>query len=93
MKPLRAVWNIDDKARLEFFESVLCEGVDVWITHIGGYPGKYNPKIKMELEVNATFICGHSHILKVMFDKRIIFTHELGACGVCFIKYVLCCDL
>ncbi len=88
MKPLRAVYgNIDDdKARLEFplNNRFLCEGVDVWITHIGGYPGKYNPKIKSELENNPPqlFICGHSHILKVMFDKKNNFLHmNPGACG------------
>ena len=46
VKPLRAVYgNIDnDKARMEFplNNRFICEGVDVWITHIGGYPGKYN---------------------------------------------------
>ena len=47
LKPLRCVYgNIDDsRARLEFslHNRFCCEGVDVWITHIGGYPGKYNP--------------------------------------------------
>lgn len=88
IKPLRAVYgNIDDdKARLEFplNNRFWCEGVDVWITHIGGYPGKYNPKIKSELETNPPqlFICGHSHILKVMFDKKNNFLHmNPGACG------------
>ena len=51
--PLRAVYgNIDDaQARLEFplHERFLCEGVSVWMTHIGGYPGKYNPAIRAEL--------------------------------------------
>jgi putative phosphoesterase len=76
LKPLRAVYgNIDDaKARMEFplHNRFLCEGVSVWITHIGGYPGKYNPSIRAELELNPTklFICGHSHILKVQFDKK-----------------------
>jgi predicted phosphodiesterase len=48
-----------------------------------GYPGKYNPKIKSELETNPPqlFICGHSHILKVIFDKRIILHMNPGACG------------
>ena len=88
VKPLRAVYgNIDDdKARLEFplDNRFWCEGVEVWITHIGGYPGKYNPKIKKELETNPPqlFICGHSHILKVMFDKKNNFLHmNPGACG------------
>ena len=76
IKKLRAVFgNIDDnKARMEFplHNRFMCENVDVWITHIGGYPGKYNPIIKDELETNPPklFICGHSHILKVMMDNK-----------------------
>jgi putative phosphoesterase len=76
LKPLRAVYgNIDDaQARLEFslHNRFLCEGVSVWITHIGGYPGKYNQAVRSELEQNPPqlFICGHSHILKVQFDKK-----------------------
>tara|TARA_R110002126_G_scaffold37328_1_gene112815 strand:+ start:66 stop:563 length:498 start_codon:yes stop_codon:yes gene_type:complete len=88
LKPLRAVYgNIDDdKARLEFplHNRFMSEGVDVWITHIGGYPGKYNPNIKSEIESNPPklFICGHSHILKVIFDKKNNLLHmNPGACG------------
>lgn len=88
LKPLRAVFgNIDDdKCRMEFplHNRFFCEDVDVWITHIGGYPGKYNPNIKQELELNPPnlFICGHSHILKVMFDKKNNFLHmNSGAVG------------
>ena len=87
-KPLRAVFgNIDDaKARLDFplHNRFMCEGVDVWITHIGGYPGKYNPNIKEELQQNPPklFICGHSHILKVQFDKKLNLLYmNPGACG------------
>ncbi|MBK0368976.1 metallophosphoesterase family protein [Flavobacterium agrisoli] len=87
-KPLRAVYgNIDDaKARTEFplNNRFICENVSVLITHIGGYPGKYNPKIKAELLANPPqlFICGHSHILKVQFDKRINCLHmNPGAAG------------
>ena len=88
-KPLRAVFgNIDgDKARMEFplNNRFLCEGVDVWITHIGGYPGKYSPAVKNEIESNPPklFITGHSHILKVMFDKKLNLLHmNPGACGI-----------
>ena len=88
IKPLRCVYgNIDDaKARLEFplHNRFMCEGVDVWITHIGGYPGKYNPKVKAEMELNPPklFICGHSHILKVIFDKKYNVMHmNPGAAG------------
>lgn len=88
LKPLRAVYgNIDDaQARLEFplHNRFMCEDVDVWITHIGGYPGKYNPALRKEIEKNPPklFICGHSHILKVMFDKKHDLLHmNPGACG------------
>lgn len=89
VKPLRAVYgNIDDdKARMEFplHQRFLCEDVDVWITHIGGYPGKYNPAIRTDILHNPPklFICGHSHILKVQFDKTNQLLHmNPGACGI-----------
>ena len=89
IKPLRAVFgNIDDdKARMEFplHDRFMCEGVDVWITHIGGYPGKYNQAIREELRTNPPklFICGHSHILKVQFDKSLNLLHmNPGAAGI-----------
>ncbi|WP_456438655.1 metallophosphoesterase family protein [Psychroserpens sp.] len=88
LKPLRAVYgNIDDaKARLEFPEDnrFMCEGVDVWITHIGGYPPKYNMRTRDAVKANPPriFICGHSHILKVMPDKRYNLLHmNPGAVG------------
>ena len=88
LKPLRCVYgNIDDaKARLEFplHNRFVCENVSVWITHIGGYPGKYNPAIREEMALNPPklFICGHSHILKVMFDKKNNLLHmNPGAAG------------
>lgn len=88
-KPLRAVYgNIDDdKARMEFplHNRFWCEGVDVWITHIGGYPGKYNRSIRETLKSSPPklFICGHSHILKVQFDKPLQMLHmNPGACGI-----------
>ena len=88
LKPLRAVYgNIDDgKARLEFPEHnrFICEDVDVLITHIGGYPGNYNILIRKMINENAPrlFICGHSHILKVMPDKKLNLLHmNPGAIG------------
>lgn len=88
LKPLRAVYgNIDDdKARMEFplNNRFVCEGVTVLITHIGGYPGKYNPAIRKEIQDNPPqlFICGHSHILKVMHDKQFNLLHmNPGAAG------------
>ncbi len=87
-KPLRGVYgNIDGKdVRIVYPENLrfVCEEVDVWMTHIGGYPGKYNATVKPEIYVNppALFICGHSHILKVMFDKKINCLHlNPGAAG------------
>ncbi|WP_299313952.1 metallophosphoesterase family protein [uncultured Aquimarina sp.] len=75
LKPLRAVYgNIDDdKARAAFplNQRFSCEGVSIWITHIGGYPPKYNVNTREEIKTNPPklFICGHSHILKVIPDK------------------------
>ncbi len=88
LKPLRAVYgNIDgSKARSEFplHNRFTIEGIPVWITHIGGYPGRYNPKIRAEITKNPPklFISGHSHILKVMPDKKLGLLHmNPGAAG------------
>lgn len=87
--PLSAVFgNIDDaEVRKEFplNQRFLCEKVDVWITHIGGYPGKYSPAIREEIRKNPPklFISGHSHILKVMNDKSLNLLHmNPGAAGI-----------
>jgi|TARA_B110000093_G_C12933373_1_gene394577 putative phosphoesterase len=87
-KPLRAVYgNIDDYSiRLSYPENLIfeCEGVKVLITHIAGYPGKYNPRVRSLIEEHKPklFICGHSHILKVMPDKRYGLLHmNPGAIG------------
>ena len=89
LKPLKAVYgNIDDhKARSSFPLDLKfdCEGMKVWITHIGGYPGKYNQRIREEIQKNPPqiFIAGHSHILKVQWDKSIQCMHlNPGACGI-----------
>ncbi|HRG18166.1 MAG TPA: metallophosphoesterase family protein [Flavobacterium lutivivi] len=89
LKSLQAVYgNIDDdKARVEFplNNRFFCENVEVWITHIGGYPGKYNQAIRAEIQKNPPklFICGHSHILKVQFDKTLNLLHmNPGAAGI-----------
>ena len=89
LKPLKAVYgNIDnDKARIEFEEHnrFMCEDVDVWITHIGGYPNKYNVNIRDAIKQTPPdlFICGHSHILKVMPDKKLNLLHmNPGAIGI-----------
>ena len=88
LKPLRAVYgNIDDsEARQEFplNNRFICEGLDVWITHIGGYPGRYSLAIRDEIRANPPklFICGHSLILKVIQDKKLGLLHmNPGAIG------------
>ena len=88
IKSLKAVFgNIDGaEVRKEFplNQRFMCEGVDVWITHIGGYPGKYSPAVKQEIQSNPPkiFISGHSHILKVMHDKKLGLLHmNPGAAG------------
>ena len=61
-----------------------CEDVKVFMTHIGGYPGRYAPKIKQALQENHAklFICGHSHILKVIYDDKLECLHiNPGAAG------------
>ena len=87
-KPFRAVWgNIDGQELRQAYPENLrfkCEDTDVWITHIGGYPGKYSPQIRNEIYSNPPqlFICGHSHILKVIYDKKISCLHiNPGAAG------------
>lgn len=86
---LRAVYgNIDNaEIRKEFSlnNRFTVEGLDVLMTHIGGYPGKYSPAIREEIYAHPPklFICGHSHILKVMPDKKLNLLHmNPGACGV-----------
>lgn len=88
LKPLRAVYgNIDDHIIQKEFplnNRFMCEGVDVLMTHIGGYPPKYNGRTRKMVQENPPklFICGHSHILKVMWDKPLGVLHmNPGACG------------
>ncbi len=89
-KPLRAVYgNIDGheirKVHPEH-QRFMCEGLDVWITHIGGYPGHYNIDIREKIKANppGLFICGHSHILKVMHDPKLnnLLHVNPGAAGI-----------
>jgi len=88
LKQLHAVYgNIDNsQIRNEFPKHLKfkCEGVNVWITHIGGYPPKYNSQVRDELKRNPPdiFITGHSHILKIMHDKTLNLLHiNPGAIG------------
>lgn len=79
--------NIDDKVIQNVFpfsNEFMCEGVQVYMQHIGGYPGKYAKGVKEKLvkEKAKLFISGHSHILKIMFDKQINCLHmNPGAAG------------
>ena len=88
LKSLRAVHgNIDNsEIRIEFKaeEEFTIEGLKVWITHIGGYPGNYAKNVESKLkEISPDlFICGHSHILKIMKDKKLNLIHmNPGAIG------------
>lgn len=87
-KPLRIVWgNIDDsELRLIYPKDLIfyCNEVKVFITHIGGYPGRYTKHSfkTIMIERPDIFICGHSHILKVMKDSKYNLLHmNPGACG------------
>lgn len=87
-KPLKGVYgNIDGQDIRRIYPEHLrfrCEEVDVWMTHIGGYPGRYHPGIRQALQADPPqlFICGHSHILKVMYDEKLQCLHlNPGAAG------------
>lgn len=88
-KPLRGVYgNIDDHQLRAVYPCHLrfqCEEVDVWMTHIGGYPKHYKFEVYQEIHRNPPdlFICGHSHILRVMPDPALNLLHiNPGAYGV-----------
>lgn len=87
-KPLKGVYgNIDGYDVRSIYPQKLvwdCEAVTVYMTHIGGYPGRYAAGIKPELINNKAglFICGHSHILKVIYDQQVNCLHiNPGAAG------------
>lgn len=87
-KPLRGVYgNIDGQdIRSQFKENELfqCEMVKVFMTHIGGYPPRYNSRVLplLRQEKPQLFISGHSHILKIMYDDKIQCLHmNPGAAG------------
>ncbi len=88
IKPLKAVYgNIDDQdIRKEFPKNLIfmCEEVKIFMTHICGQPSNYNKEVKdvLKEEKPQVFICGHSHILKVMYQKQYEVLHlNPGACG------------
>ncbi len=87
-KPTRGVYgNVDDAAlRAELPREIEweCGGVRVYMTHIGGPPGRYDPHARRELTRRRPdlFVCGHSHILKVMRDPAFgLLYMNPGACG------------
>ena len=87
-KPLRGVYgNIDGADVRRAYPEKLrwqSEDVRVCMIHIGGYPPRYNPAVRKELSGDPPqlFICGHSHILKVMYDKNLQCLHmNPGAAG------------
>jgi len=87
-KPLRAVFgNIDnDQARMQFplDNKFRVEKSKVWLTHIGGYPKRYDSRIRKDLKTDTPhiFISGHSHILKIIYDKDLNLLHlNPGAAG------------
>ena len=88
IKPLRAVYGNTDGYELRLMFSRVyqftIENVKVMLTHIGGYPGRYDSSIHTELHAAKPnlFISGHSHILKVMYDKNLNCLHiNPGAAG------------
>jgi putative phosphoesterase len=85
---LRGVYgNIDGQDVRSIYPEQLiwtCEDVKIFMTHIGGYPPKYNPKVMEQLRIHRPqlFICGHSHILKIMYDDKLQCLHmNPGAAG------------
>lgn len=75
--PIKGVYgNIDGqdiRNRFPLHQRFVAEGVDVWMTHIGGIPGRYCLPIREEITNNSPdlFICGHSHILKIARDPSL----------------------
>lgn len=87
-KTVRGVYgNIDgQKIRLRYPETLIfeCEGLKVFIKHIGGHPGKYASGVREEIRQSGAglFICGHSHILRVVRDPKLgILYMNPGAAG------------
>ena len=87
-KPLRAVYgNIDGQDIRTVYPEKLhftIEDVNVFMQHIGGYPGRYAPGVKNEIIDNKSklFLSGHSHILKIMYDDKLDCLHiNPGAAG------------
>lgn len=87
-RPVKAVYGNIDGADIRACtqEDLIwdCEGLQVLMTHIGGYPGRYKARIRELIETHhpGLYICGHSHILKIIPDKRYGLLHiNPGAAG------------
>lgn len=87
-KPTRAVYGNMDSGDVRYslseFYRFQVENVNVLMTHIGGYPGKYNPWLipMFKKDTPQLFVCGHSHILKVQYDNTWhMLTMNPGAAG------------
>lgn len=87
-KPLKGVYgNIDGYDIRSIYPETLCwncEELTIYMKHIAGYPSRYAPGVKKDLEKNKAglFISGHSHILKVIYDEKINCLHmNPGAAG------------
>jgi predicted phosphodiesterase len=93
IKQADEIWHAGDIGHLEVTDAraefpldakFSIEDVSVWMTHIGGYPHRYNQRIREEIALNPPkiFISGHSHILKVQYDKKLNLLHlNPGAAG------------
>ncbi len=87
-KPLKGVYGNIDSPELRLHLSLdqiwQVEEIKIYMTHIGGYPGKYKARVKNILteQTPDIYVCGHSHILKVIYDKKLNLLHlNPGACG------------
>jgi putative phosphoesterase len=87
-KPMRGVFgNVDGpelRAEVPLDLAWECEGLRIYMTHIGGHPGRYDAKAKKELVARQpdVFICGHSHILRAVKDPSLELLYlNPGACG------------
>ena len=89
IKPVTAVYgNIDGNDVRKVHpknQRFKCEEVEIFMTHIGGYPNRYNFEALTEIKKRPPqlFICGHSHILKIMFDQKYkMLSINPGAAGI-----------
>lgn len=87
-RPLRAVYGNIDGQEIRFLypqtQRFIVDGTEVLMKHIGGYPGRYDPSIASSILTRPPqlFVSGHSHILKVMYDKTLGLLHiNPGAAG------------